>query len=405
MKDIMKSDKLANIFYEIRGPVLDEAARMEDEGHRILKLNIGNPKPFGFDAPDEIITDVIKNLPHSEGYSESKGIYSARKAVMQHYQQQLVRNVEVDDVYLGNGASELIHLACTAILNTSDEVLVPSPDYPLWTGAVTLSGGRAVHYHCDEGAEWFPDLDDIRSKITPKTRAIVVINPNNPTGAVYSKELLLEIIEIAREHNLIILADEIYDKIVFDDVPFHCMASLSTDVLTLTFNGLSKAYRLCGWRSGWMLISGPKHRASDLVQGFNMLASMRLCPNVPAQYAIQTSLGGYQTINDLIKPGGRMYEQRNLAVDAINNIPGLSVVKPKGALYLFVRMDKKKFGLSDDEQMALDLLREEKILVVHGRGFNYPDVDHFRMVFLPPHEVLQDATERMTRFFSTYRQD
>lgn len=405
MKDIMKSDKLANIFYEIRGPVLDEAARMEDEGHRILKLNIGNPKPFGFDAPDEIITDVIKNLPHSEGYSESKGIYSARKAVMQHYQQQLVRNVEVDDVYLGNGASELIHLACTAILNTSDEVLVPSPDYPLWTGAVTLSGGKAVHYHCDEQAEWFPDLDHIRSQITANTRAIVVINPNNPTGAVYSKELLLEIIEIAREHSLIILADEIYDKIVFDDVPFHCMASLSTDVLTLTFNGLSKAYRLCGWRSGWMLVSGPKHRATDLLQGFNMLASMRLCPNVPAQYAIQTSLGGYQTIKDLIAPGGRMYEQRNLAVDAINSIPGLSVVKPKGALYLFVRMDKKKFGLSDDEQMALDLLREEKILVVHGRGFNYPDVDHFRMVFLPPKEVLEDAHERMARFFATYRQD
>ncbi|EAR08276.1 pyridoxal phosphate-dependent aminotransferase [Reinekea blandensis] len=405
MKDIMKSDKLANIFYEIRGPVLEEAARMEDEGHRILKLNIGNPKPFGFDAPDEIITDVIKNLPHSEGYSESKGIYSARKAVMQHYQQQRVRNVEVDDIYLGNGASELIHLACTAMLNTGDEVLVPSPDYPLWTGAVTLSGGKAVHYHCDEEADWFPDLDDIRSKITSRTRAIVIINPNNPTGAVYSKDLLLDIIELARQHNLIILADEIYDKIVFDNVPFHCLSSLSTDVLTLTFNGLSKAYRLCGWRSGWMLISGPKHRAGDLIEGFNMLSNMRLCPNVPAQYAIQTSLGGYQTINDLVAPGGRMYEQRNMAVEAINSIPGLSVVKPKGALYLFVKMDKEKFGLSDDEQMALDLLREEKILVVHGRGFNYPDVDHFRMVFLPSHEVLQDAVERMTRFFAGYRQD
>jgi alanine-synthesizing transaminase len=405
MKEITKSDKLANIFYEIRGPVLDEAARMEDEGHRILKLNIGNPKPFGFDAPDEIITDVIKNLPHSEGYSESKGIYSARKAVMQHYQKQLVRNVEVDDVYLGNGASELIHLACTGIVNSGDEVLVPSPDYPLWTGAVTLSGGKAVHYQCDEGADWFPDLDDIRSKLTSKTKAIVIINPNNPTGAVYSKDILLELVEIARQHNLIILADEIYDKIVFDGAEFHCLASLSTDVLTLTFNGLSKAYRLCGWRSGWMLISGPKYRASDLIQGFNMLASMRLCPNVPAQYAIQTSLGGYQTINDLVAPGGRMFEQRNIAVDAINSIPGLSVVKPKGALYLFVKMDKQKFGLANDEQMALDLLREEKILVVHGRGFNYPDVDHFRMVFLPPKEVLTEATDRMERFFSSYRQD
>lgn len=405
MKDILKSEKLDNIFYEIRGPVLDEAARMEDEGHRILKLNIGNPKPFGFDAPDEIITDVIKNLPHSEGYSESKGIYSARKAVMQYYQQQRVHNVDVDDVYLGNGASELIHLACTGIVNTGDEVLIPSPDYPLWTGAVTLAGGKAVHYMCDSESNWFPDLEDIRSKITSRTKAIVIINPNNPTGAVYSKELLSEIIEIARQHQLIILADEIYDKIVYDEAKHHCLASLSTDVLTLTFNGLSKNYRLCGWRSGWMLMSGPKHRAKDLVQGFNMLASMRLCPNVPAQYAIQTSLGGYQTIYDLVAPGGRMYEQRNLATDAINNIPGLSVIKPMGALYLFVKMDKKKFQLSDDEQMALDLLREEKIMVVHGRGFNYPDVNHFRMVFLPPHEILTEATERMAKFFSNYQQD
>lgn len=405
MKEILKSNKLANIFYEIRGPVLDEAARMEDEGHRILKLNIGNPKPFGFDAPDEIITDVIKNLPHSEGYSESKGIYSARKAVMQHYQQQRVHDVEVDDVYLGNGASELIHLACTGLVNNGDEVLIPAPDYPLWTGAVTLSGGKAVHYRCDEGADWFPDLDDIKSKITPHTKAIVIINPNNPTGAVYSKQLLLDLIEIARQHELVILADEIYDKIVFDGAQFHSLASLSNDVLTLTFNGLSKAYRLCGWRSGWMLISGPKHKAKDLIQGFNMLASMRLCPNVPAQYAIQTSLGGYQTINDLVAPGGRMYEQRKIAIEGINRIPGLSVVQPNGALYLFVKMDKKKFGLADDEQMALDLLQQEKILVVHGRGFNYPDVDHFRMVFLPAPEVLQEALERMERFFSQYRQD
>ncbi|WP_320824269.1 pyridoxal phosphate-dependent aminotransferase [Reinekea sp.] len=405
MKEIKKSDKLANIFYEIRGPVLDEASRMEDEGQRILKLNIGNPKPFGFDAPDEIIQDVIKNLPHSEGYSESKGIYSARKAVMQYYQQQRVHNVEVDDVYLGNGASELIHLACTAIVNTGDEVLIPAPDYPLWTGAVTLAGGKAVHYRCDEQADWFPDIDDIKAKLNSRTKAIVVINPNNPTGAVYSKALLLEIIELARQHDLIILADEIYDKILYDGAVHHCLAALAHDVLTLTFNGLSKAYRLCGWRSGWMLISGPKHMAKDLIQGFNMLSSMRLCPNVPAQYAIQTSLGGYQTINDLTAPGGRMHEQRNQSVAAINAIPGLSVVNPKGALYLFVKMDKQQFGLSNDEQMALDLLRQEKILVVHGRGFNYPDVDHFRMVFLPPKDVLTEATERMARFFSAYRQD
>ncbi|TXR53992.1 pyridoxal phosphate-dependent aminotransferase [Reinekea thalattae] len=404
MTDFKKSDKLANIFYEIRGPVMDEAARLEDEGHRILKLNIGNPKPFGFDAPDEIITDVIKNLPHSEGYSESKGIYSARKAVMQYYQKQRVHNVDVDDIYLGNGASELIHLACTSMVNTGDEVLIPSPDYPLWTGVVTLTGGKAVHYVCDEQSDWFPDLDDIRSKITPNTKAMVIINPNNPTGAVYSKEVLLELIEIARQNKLIILADEIYDKIVFDGVVHHPLAALSTDVLTLTFNGLSKAYRLCGWRSGWMMVSGPKHLAQDLIQGFNMLASMRLCPNVPAQYAIQTSLGGYQTINDLVAPQGRMYEQRNLAVNIINSIDGLSVVKPKGALYLFVKMDKKKFGIKDDEQMALDLLRQEKILVVHGRGFNYHDVDHFRMVFLPSQETLNDAAERMQRFFNNYKQ-
>jgi alanine-synthesizing transaminase len=299
----------------------------------------------------------------------------------------------------------LIHLACTAIVNTGDEVLVPAPDYPLWTGAVTLGGGKAVHYRCDEQADWFPDIEDIKAKINSRTRAIVVINPNNPTGAVYSKALLLEIVELARQHDLIILADEIYDKILYDGAVHHCLAALAHDVLTLTFNGLSKAYRLCGWRSGWMLISGPKHMAKDLIQGFNMLSSMRLCPNVPAQYAIQTSLGGYQTINDLTAPGGRMYEQRNQSVAAINDIPGLSVVNPKGALYLFVKMDKQKFGLSNDEQMALDLLRQEKILVVHGRGFNYPDVDHFRMVFLPPKDVLTEATNRMARFFSTYRQD
>ncbi len=405
MKELYKSHKLANVFYDIRGPVLDEARRMEDEGHRILKLNIGNPKPFGFDAPDEIITDVIRNLPQGEGYSDSKGLYSARKAVMQYYQQRGVKNVDIDDIYLGNGVSELIQLACMGLLNTGDEVLVPAPDYPLWTGAVTLSSGKAVHYLCDEQADWFPDLDDIRSKITENTKAIVLINPNNPTGAVYSKDLLLDIVEIARQHHLVILADEIYDKILYDEAEHHCLAALSQDVLTLTFNGLSKAYRLAGFRSGWLMVSGPKYQAKDFIEGLNMLASMRLCANVPAQYAIQTSLGGYQSINDLVLPGGRMRDQRDLCFDMIDSIPGLSCVKPKGALYMFVKMDKQRFGLQDDERMVLDLLRQEKILLVHGRGFNWPDVDHFRLVFLPPKEILSDALERMSRFFSHYRQE
>ena len=405
MKELYKSHKLANVFYDIRGPVLDEARRMEDEGHRILKLNIGNPKPFGFDAPDEIITDVIRNLPQGEGYSDSKGLYSARKAVMQYYQQRGVKNVDIDDIYLGNGVSELIQLACMGLLNTGDEVLVPAPDYPLWTGAVTLSSGKAVHYLCDELADWFPDLDDIRSKITENTKAIVLINPNNPTGAVYSKDLLLDIVEIARQHHLVILADEIYDKILYDEAEHHCLAALSQDVLTLTFNGLSKAYRLAGFRSGWLMVSGPKYQAKDFIEGLNMLASMRLCANVPAQYAIQTSLGGYQSINDLVLPGGRMRDQRDLCFDMIDSIPGLSCVKPKGALYMFVKMDKQRFGLQDDERMVLDLLRQEKILLVHGRGFNWPDVDHFRLVFLPPKEILSDALERMSRFFSHYRQE
>jgi alanine-synthesizing transaminase len=404
MKTLHKSHKLANVFYDIRGPVLDEARRMEDEGHRILKLNIGNPKPFGFDAPDEIITDVIRNLPQGEGYSDSKGLYSARKAVMQYYQQREVQGVDIDDIYLGNGVSELIQLACMGLLNTNDEVLVPAPDYPLWTGAVTLSGGKAVHYQCDEGADWFPDLDDIRSKITERTKAIVLINPNNPTGAVYSKQLLIDVVELARQHDLVILADEIYDKILYDDAEHHCLAALSQDVLTLTFNGLSKSYRLAGFRSGWLVVSGPKHRATDFIEGLNMLASMRLCANVPAQYAIQTALGGYQSINDLIIPGGRMRDQRDLCFERIQAIPGLSCVRPKGALYMFVKMDKQKFNLTDDERLVLDLVRQEKMLVVHGRGFNWPDVDHFRLVFLPPREVLNDAMNRLERFFSNYTQ-
>lgn len=399
-----KSLKLANVFYDIRGPVLQEAKRLEEEGHRILKLNIGNPTPFGFNAPDEIITDVIRNLPSAEGYSDSKGIYSARKAVMQYYQQKRVNNVDVEDVILGNGVSELIVMTTQALLNDGDQVLVPAPDYPLWTGAVTLAGGKAVHYMCDEAQDWYPDLDDIRAKVTDRTKAIVVINPNNPTGSVYPKEILEGILQIAREHRLIVLADEIYDKITYDDAVHYSLAALADDVLTITFNGLSKVYRLAGFRSGWIMVSGPKHHARDLLEGLNMLASMRLCANVPAQHAIQTSLGGYQSIYDLTKPGGRMVEQRNLAWEMLNAIPGVSCVKPKGALYLFPRIDIRKFNISNDERFVLDFLRDQKILLVHGRAFNWPEVDHFRVVFLPNHETLTEALNKLGTFLSGYTQ-
>lgn len=402
--EFKKSLKLANVFYDIRGPVLQEAKRLEEEGHRILKLNIGNPTPFGFNAPDEIITDVIRNLPSAEGYSDSKGIYSARKAVMQYYQQKRVANVDVEDVILGNGVSELIVMTTQAILNDGDQVLVPAPDYPLWTGAVTLAGGKAVHYLCDEAQDWYPDLDDMRAKITERTKAIVVINPNNPTGAVYPKEILEGILQLAREHQLIVLADEIYDKITYDGVEHFTMAALADDVLTLTFNGLSKVYRLAGFRSGWIMVSGPKHKARDLLEGLNMLASMRLCANVPAQHAIQTSLGGYQSIYDLTKPGGRMFEQRNLAWEMLTSIPGISCVKPKGALYLFPRIDIRKFNIQNDERFVLDFLREQKILLVHGRAFNWPEVDHFRVVFLPNHETLTEALGKLGQFLSSYQQ-
>lgn len=402
--EFKKSLKLANVFYDIRGPVLQEAKRLEEEGHRILKLNIGNPTPFGFNAPDEIITDVIRNLPSAEGYSDSKGIYSARKAVMQYYQQKRVTNVDVEDVILGNGVSELIVMTTQAILNDGDQVLVPAPDYPLWTGAVTLAGGKAVHYMCDEAQDWYPDLDDMRAKITDRTKAIVVINPNNPTGSVYPKEILEGILQIAREHQLIVLADEIYDKITYDDAVHYSMAALADDVLTITYNGLSKVYRLAGFRSGWILVSGPKHHARDLLEGLNMLASMRLCANVPAQHAIQTSLGGYQSIYDLTKPGGRMLEQRNLAWELLNSIPGISCVKPKGALYLFPRIDIRKFNISNDERFVLDFLREQKILLVHGRAFNWPEVDHFRVVFLPNHETLTEALNKLGTFLDGYSQ-
>lgn len=400
----MKSNKLANVFYDIRGPVLAQAKRMEDEGHRILKLNIGNPAPFGLNAPDEILQDVIHQLPNAQGYSDSKGVYSARKAVMQYYQQKNVKGISIDDIYLGNGASELIVMSLQALLNNGDEVLIPSPDYPLWTGAASLAGGTPVHYRCDEQSDWFPDVADIRSKITKNTKAIVIINPNNPTGAVYSKEVLLDILQVARENNLVVFSDEIYDKILFDEAQHISTASLAEDLLVVTFNGLSKAYRLAGFRSGWIAVSGAKHKAKDYLEGLEMLSSMRLCANVPAQYAIQTALGGYQSINDLIRPGGRIYEQRNLAWKMLNDIPGISVVKPMGALYMFAKMDQSKFNIRDDERMVLDLLEQQKILLVHGTAFNWAEPDHFRVVFLPRVDELESAINSMAKFFEHYRQ-
>ncbi len=404
MHEILKSDKLANVFYDLRGPVLQAAKRMEEEGHRILKLNIGNPKPFGLDAPEEIIQDVIYNLPDSEGYSDSKGLFSARKAIMQYAQQKNIANVGIEDIIVGNGVSELIVLSLQGLLNNGDEVLVPAPDYPLWTGAVALSGGRAVHYICDEGAGWMPDLDDMRAKITPKTRAMVLINPNNPTGAVYPKEVLLQMLEIARQHNLIVFSDEIYDKILFDEVEHVSTASLAEDLLIITFNGLSKNYRLAGFRSGWMIISGAKHKARDYIQGLELLASMRMCANVPAMFAIQTALGGFQSINDLVAPGGRLRQQRDIAYELLNQIPGVSCVKPQGALYCFPKMDAKKFNIHNDERMVLDLLEQQKILVVHGTAFNWAQPDHFRVVFLPRPEDMTTALTKMRTFFEQYQQ-
>lgn len=404
MQEIRKSDKLANVFYDLRGPVLQAAKRMEEEGHRILKLNIGNPKPFGLDAPEEIIQDVIHNLPDSEGYSDSKGLFSARKAIMQYAQQKHIANVGIEDIIIGNGVSELIVASMQGLLNNGDEVLVPAPDYPLWTGAVVLAGGRAVHYVCDEQSEWYPDLDDMRAKITNRTRAMVLINPNNPTGAVYPTELLLGMLEIAREFNLIVFSDEIYDKIIFDGITHTSTASLADDLLIITFNGLSKNYRLAGFRSGWMIISGARHKARDYIEGLEMLASMRLCANVPAMYAIQTALGGYQSIDDLVAEGGRIRQQRDIAWEALNSIPGVSCVKPKGALYCFPKMDKAKFNILDDERMVLDLLEQQKILIVHGTAFNWKSPDHFRVVFLPRPEDLTLAMSRIDQFFRGYVQ-
>jgi len=404
MQDILKSNKLANVFYDIRGPVAHAAKKMEEDGHRILKLNIGNPKPFGLDAPEEIIQDVILNLPDSEGYCDSKGLFSARKAVMQYCQQKGIKDVNIDDIILGNGVSELIVMSMQGLLNSGDEVLIPSPDYPLWTGAVSLAGGTPVHYHCDEQSNWFPDMDDIRKKVNKNTKALVLINPNNPTGAVYPDEVLLELIQIARENNLIIFSDEIYDKILFDGATHTSTASLADDLLFITFNGLSKNYRLAGFRAGWMIISGTKHRAKDYIEGLEMLASMRLCANVPSQHAIQTSLGGYQSIDDLVAPGGRIYEQRNIAYEALNSIPGISCTKPMGALYCFPKIDIKKFNIHNDERMVLDLLEQQKILVVHGTAFNWSQPDHFRVVFLPRPEDLTLALDKMGQFFSSYKQ-
>ncbi|WP_086481438.1 pyridoxal phosphate-dependent aminotransferase [Oceanospirillum sanctuarii] len=404
MQTIKKSTKLNNVCYDIRGPVLEEAKRMEEEGHRILKLNIGNPAPFGFEAPEEILQDVLYNLPNAQGYCESKGLYSARKAVMQECQRKKIDNVSIEDIYLGNGVSELIAMATQGLLNDDDELLIPAPDYPLWTAATRLAGGKAVHYICDEQSDWYPDINDIRSKITERTKGIVIINPNNPTGALYPESLLQEIIEVAREHNLVVLADEIYDKILYDGEVHTSIASLADDVLFLTFNGLSKSYRVAGFRSGWMIVSGNKHKATDFIEGLNMLSSMRLCANVPAQHAVQTALGGYQSINDLILPGGRLKEQRDLAWEMLDNIPGISCVKPKGALYLFPKLDVKRFNIHDDEKFAYDLLKQEKMLVVQGTAFNWPEPDHFRIVSLPYVDQLEDAINRIARFLSKYSQ-
>lgn len=404
MRTVNKSTKLEGVCYDIRGPVLEHANRLEEEGHRILKLNIGNPAPFGFAAPDEIIQDVIYNLPNAEGYTESRGLFAARKAIMQESQRLDIPNIDIDDIFLGNGASELIVMAMQALLNNGDEVLVPAPDYPLWTAAVNLAGGKAVHYLCDEQSDWFPDVADMASKITDRTRGIVVINPNNPTGAVYSQDVLEQIVQLAREHNLIIYADEIYSKILYDDAEFIPLARLAQDVLCVSFNGLSKCYRLAGFRSGWMTVSGAKHKAKGYIEGLEMLSSMRLCANVPAMYAVQTALGGYQSINELIIPGGRLRDQRDAAMRAIDEVPGMSCVKPKGALYLFPKLDLNRYKIKDDQQMVLDFLIQEKVLLVQGTAFNWPDRDHLRIVFLPREDDLTKAIQRLGRFLEHYSQ-
>ena len=403
LRAIKKSRKLTDVCYDIRGPVLDKARLLEEEGHKIIKLNIGNLAPFGFDAPDEIVHDIIVNMHNAAGYTDSKGLFAPRKAVMHYTQQKKVSGVDIDDIFLGNGASELIVMSMNALLDSGDEVLIPAPDYPLWTAAVSLSGGRPVHYLCDEGADWLPDIADIRHKITPHTKAIVIINPNNPTGALYPVDLLQDIVELARQHQLIVFADEIYDKTLYEGATHTSIASLADDVLFVTFNGLSKNYRSCGYRAGWMVVSGEKRHAADYIEGLNILASMRLCSNAPGQYAIQTALGGYQSIDDLVAQGGRLRVQRDLAYDLLTQIPGVTCVKPKAALYLFPRLDPKLYPIEDDQQFAYDLLAEERVLIVQGTGFNWPHPDHFRMVFLPHADELTDAIGRIDRFLHHYR--
>ena len=404
MREFKKSSKLDNVLYDVRGPVVDEAARMEENGRNVLKLNIGNPAPFGFRTPDEVIYDMSRQLTECEGYSNSKGLFSARKAIMQYAQLKKLPNVSVEDIYTGNGVSELINLSMSALLDNSDEVLVPAPDYPLWTACVTLAGGTAVHYICDEQSEWYPDIEDIKKKITDKTKAIVIINPNNPTGALYPREVLQQIVDVAREHQLMIFSDEIYDRLVMDDLEHVSIASLAPDLFCVTFSGLSKSHMIAGYRIGWMVLSGNKALGKDYIEGINMLSNMRLCSNVPAQSIVQTALGGYQSVGEYIVPGGRIYEQREYIYKALNDIPGISAVKPKAAFYIFPKIDTQKFNIVNDEQFALDLLREKKILIIHGGGFNWDKPDHFRVVYLPRIEVLSDAMEKLADFLSTYKQ-
>ena len=403
MKNFLKSDKLKNVCYDIRGPVLELASRMEEEGQKIIKLNIGNVGVFGFDPPEEIQQDMIRNLVNSAAYSDSKGIFNARKAIMHYSQQKNIKAVTIEDIYTGNGVSELIVLAMNALLNNGDEILVPAPDYPLWTAAVSLSGGTPIHYMCDETNGWAPDINDIRSKVTPKTKGIVVINPNNPTGAIYSDQILKSIVDVAKEFGLIIFADEIYDKTLYDGKTHTSIASLSEDVLTITFNGLSKNYRSCGYRAGWMIVSGDKASAKDYIEGLNMLSSMRLCSNVPGQWAIQTALGGYQSINELVAEGGRLRRQRDLAYELITKIPGVSCVKPEAALYLFPKLDPEIYPIKNDQDFIAEFLKEEKVLLVQGSGFNWPHPDHFRLVFLPNEDVLREAINRLAKFLERYR--
>lgn len=404
MKEIKKSSKLDNVLYDVRGLVVDEAVRMEENGTNVLKLNIGNPAPFGFRTPDEIVYDMQRQLTECEGYSAAKGLFSARKAIMQYAQVKGLPNLSVEEIYTGNGVSELINLSMSALLDDGDEVLVPAPDYPLWTACVTLAGGKAVHYICDEQAEWYPDLDDIRKKVNDRTKAIVIINPNNPTGSLYPRDVLQGIVEIAREHQLILFSDEIYDRLVMDKEEHISIASLAPDLFCVTYSGLSKSHMIAGFRIGWMVLSGNKRMAKDYIQGLNMLSNMRLCSNVPAQSIVQTALGGYQSVDNYIIPGGRIYEQREYIYRALNDIPGVSAVKPKAAFYIFPKLDIKKFHIQDDERFALDLLKEKKILIIHGGGFNWHQPDHFRVVYLPRIEVLKEAAGSMADFLSSYRQ-